>query len=71
MTRNLPTTAQAKIEAKRLRETLAAAGTLITHAQALEQIAHRHGYRDWNALHAAIANLPPAAWTPGGRVTGH
>jgi len=70
MTPDLPTTAEAKREARRLRNDLAAAGTAITHAQALETIAHRHGYRDWNALHAAMGNRPPGNWTQGGRVTG-
>jgi len=70
MTRDLPTTAQTKSEARRLRESLATAGTEISHAQALEKIAHQHGFRDWNALHAAIGNRPPDGCVPGGRVTG-
>jgi len=70
MTRDLPTTVQAKNEARRLREELAAKGTAISHAQALETTAHGHGYRDWNALCAAIRDQPPEGWTSGGRVTG-
>jgi len=70
MTRDLPTAAQAKAQARRLREDLAVESTAISHGQALEKIAHQHGFRDWNALHAAIDNRPPEGWTPGGRVTG-
>jgi hypothetical protein len=70
MKRTLPTRAAAKVQAKRLREELAAEGVLITHAQALEKIAHRHGFRDWNTMHAFIKNLDPEAWGIGGRVTG-
>lgn len=71
MTTDLPTTAQAKARAKRLREDLAAEGTTIGHAQALERLAQQHGFRDWNALHAAIRYRPPQGWTVGGRVTGY
>lgn len=70
MSRDLPTAARAKTRAKRLREDLAAVGTTISHAQALERVAQEHGFRDWNALHAAIRDLPPEGWTVGGRVTG-
>lgn len=70
MTRDLPTIATAKKEAKRLREALAGEGTAISHAQALERIAHGHGFRDWNALHAEMSDRPPQGWTAGGRVTG-
>ncbi len=70
MTRDLPTAAQAKALAKRLREDRASAGSAISHAQALEQIAHQHGFRDWNALSAAMGERPPDSWRPGGRVTG-
>ncbi|MEM7530416.1 MAG: glyoxalase superfamily protein [Pseudomonadota bacterium] len=70
MKRDLPTPTQAKSQARRLREDLAAAGIAISHGQALEKIAHRHGFRDWNALHAAIAERWGEAWRAGGRVTG-
>ena len=70
MKRDLPTLIEAKAEAKRLRADRATEGVQITHAQALEKTAHRHGFRDWNALHAAIRDLPPEGWSPGGRVTG-
>lgn len=70
MKRDLPTLAQAKVQAKRLRQDLAAEGAQISHAEALEKAAHRHGFRDWNAFHAAIRDLSPEGWSAGGRVTG-
>ncbi len=70
MSRHLPSNAEAKRQARRLREDLAARGSDVSHAQALEMVAHQHGFRDWNALHAAIGNRPPDGWTPGGRVEG-
>lgn len=52
----------AKAQAKALRAALQARGTAISHAQALELIAHQNGAKDWNTLHArlALSNLPPA-----------
>jgi hypothetical protein len=70
MTRDLPTIAQAKHEAKCLRADLAAEGAEMSHAQALEQIAQQYGFRDWNALHAALRDRPPQGWAAGGRVRG-
>lgn len=70
MTTHLPTIAQAKAQAKRLREQLAQDGTTISHGKALELMAHQLGFRDWNTLHAAIGNRPPDGYAPGGRVTG-
>jgi len=66
----LPTLAAAKSQAKRLRERLAAEDMPISHGHALELVAHQHGFRDWNAFHAAIGNRPPDAFVPGGRVQG-
>jgi hypothetical protein len=49
-----------KAQAKRLRASLnQSAGTALTHAQALELVAHQHGARDWNTLRAR--NGPPRA----------
>lgn len=45
----------AKSQAKALRASLAAQGTTILHAQALEIIAHQNGARDWNTLHAKLS----------------
>lgn len=70
MTTQLPTAAQAKDQAKRLREKLASEGTPMGHAKSLEHVAHDHGFRDWNALSAAINAGPQNTWGPGDRVTG-
>lgn len=70
MTRDLPTIAEAKQEARHLRATLAEQGEAISHAQALERVARRHGFRDWNAFHAEMRNRRPQGWQAGGRVTG-
>jgi len=66
----LPTLTAAKSQAKRLRDRLGSEGTAISHGHALELVAHQHGFRDWNAFHAAIGNRPPDAFVPGGRVQG-
>ena len=58
-----------KAEAKVLRQERAAS-LPIGQGQALEEIARRHGYRDWNT---ASATLPERVVVPlqvGGRVTG-
>lgn len=70
MTPNPPTVGQAKSEAKRLREDLAERGRTISHSQALEQIARRHGYRDWNTMRSSISDRPPPNFSKGGRVSG-
>ncbi|WP_109464941.1 glyoxalase superfamily protein [Albibacillus kandeliae] len=61
-----------KAEARRLRATLAEAGTKISHSDALERIARQHGARDWNTLRAQAVtrthNRRPLA--VGDRVTG-
>lgn len=60
-----------KAQAKRLRQELAGQGTAISHAQALELVAHQNGARDWNTLRALAArpgnNRPLAV---GDRVAG-
>lgn len=66
----LPTTTQAKSQAKALRIQLAAQGTEIGHAQALERVAQQYGFADWNTLSAIIANRPPTEWRIGARVRG-
>ncbi|MBW4985191.1 hypothetical protein KZZ07_21845 [Mameliella sp. CS4] len=70
MTRKLPTITEAKAEARRLRQKLSDQGTQTGNAQSLELVAQRYGFRDWNALHASIRDLPPEAWVPGQRVRG-
>lgn len=65
-----PSAASLKSEAKLLRETRAVAGKPITQGAALEEVARKHGYRDWNT---AVAALPERFVTPvqvGQRVKG-
>lgn len=68
-TTQIPTRDVLKTQAKRLRADMAARGQSITHAQALETIAHQWGARDWNTLSAQAAT-PAISWTPGQRVSG-
>ncbi len=68
----LPSLEDLKAQARRVRATLAADGTPIGHSRALELLAHQHGYRDWNTLHAALGNRPPPSPVAvGDRVRGH
>lgn len=70
MNRTLPTLADAKTHAKRLRADLDKQATQLSHAEALELVAHQNGFADWNAFHAAIGNRPPDGWAVGGRLQG-
>ncbi|WP_371732496.1 glyoxalase superfamily protein [Ruegeria sp. HKCCD9179] len=45
-----------KEQAKRLREKLKATGVSLSHSATLELLAHQHGVRDWNTLHAMAGN---------------
>jgi len=59
-----------KSEARALRDERSRAGSPIAHGQALEEVARRHGYRDWNT---ASATLPDRFVVPvqvGQRVRG-
>lgn len=58
-----------KTQAKRLRADLSTKGTKISHAAALETVAHQWGMRDWNTL-AAKADVSAIQYVPGQRVTG-
>lgn len=66
----LPTLSEAKTLAKTLRHRLAEAGETLPYAEALERTAKAHGFRDWNAFHAAIRDRVPEAWRSGARVSG-
>ena len=52
----IPTIEVLKTQAKDLRAR-ATTDSPISHAQALEQVAHGYGYRDWNTLRAAAAQV--------------
>lgn len=65
-----PSAASLKAEARVLRDERIAVGTPLTHGAALEEVARRHGFRDWNT---AAAALPERFVTPvqvGQRVKG-
>lgn len=68
-TQPIPTRAELKAQARRLRETLAAQGRPMPHAATLETVAHQWGARDWNTL-AALAPDAAPPWQIGQRVTG-
>ena len=70
MNTQLPSAAQAKDQAKRLRTKMAANGAPIGHAKSLELVAHQHGFRDWNTMFSAIGNGPPKGWAIGDKVSG-
>ncbi len=55
-TQNIAPVAELKAQARRLREKLRGAGVTLSHAQSLEMVAHQHGARDWNTLHAMAGN---------------
>lgn len=54
----LPSIDVLKNQAKRLRAELDAGGTPIGYGRSLEILAHQHGYKDWNTLHAAVGSQP-------------
>lgn len=70
MNTQLPSAAQAKDQAKRLRAKMAEDGASIGHAKSLELVAHQHGFRDWNTMFAAIGNGPSKGWAVGDKVSG-
>lgn len=67
---SLPSRAALKAQAKRLRTGLADTGQPISHAQALEAVAHQWGARDWNTLHAKASDDPRPQFAPSQRISG-
>lgn len=65
-----PSATSLKAEARLLREERARAGTPLAHGAALEEIARRHGYRDWNTAHAALPEQVASPVQVGQRVEG-
>ena len=59
-----------KSEAKALRDERNRAGTPLGQGQALEQIAKRHGFRDWNTASAALPERIAVPVQVGQRVAG-
>lgn len=66
-----PSTTTLKSEARALREQRASAGSPITHGAALEEVARRHGYRDWNTAAAALPERVVSPLQVGQRARGH
>ncbi|MFN3211124.1 MAG: glyoxalase superfamily protein [Roseovarius sp.] len=66
----LPSRDVLKGHARNLRQTLGRAGTPVSHATALEHLAHQWGYRDWNTLSDSAARPPARSWALGQRVSG-
>lgn len=64
------TTDDYKTQARRLRDALAATGSKVSHAQALELVARQHGHRDWNTLSAEAGNRKAAGLSLGEAVEG-
>ncbi|MGF1455465.1 MAG: glyoxalase superfamily protein [Alphaproteobacteria bacterium] len=71
MTVIVPSIDLLKREARRLRLVRRRTGTPLSHGAALQAVAHAHGFRNWNTLHAVAArqaaDLPYRA---GARVCG-
>lgn len=59
-----------KSEAKALREERSRSGAPLTHSAALEEVAHRHGYRDWNSASAILPDRIAIPLQVGQRVRG-
>ena len=66
----LNSVSEAKSKAKALRDALVGQGTRISHAQALELVAHQNGTRDWNTLHAKLSRAEPRTLQLGDEVRG-
>jgi hypothetical protein len=67
---DMPSTQTLKAEARALREERSHAGAPMTQGAALEAVAHRHGYRDWNTAAAALPDRVNTPTQVGQRVKG-
>lgn len=65
-----PSVTTLKAEARLLKEERARSSTPISHSAALEEVARRHGYRDWNTARAALPERIAVPVQVGQRVTG-
>lgn len=65
-----PSAQTLKSEARALREELKHIGQDVPHSAALEQIARRHGFRDWNTARAALPDRVAIPFQVGMRVKG-
>lgn len=74
--RHHPNVANLKAEARRYRASHSAQGRTLSHARALELVAHQHGFADWNTACAKAKSHPvpkrfPAGAQVEGRYLGH
>jgi len=67
---DIPSALTLKAEARALRSEREADGKPVSHAEALEMVAHNHGYRDWNTARAALPDRPRVPVQVGDRVAG-
>lgn len=65
-----PSISTLKSEAKVLREERARTGTPLGQGQALEEVARKHGYRDWNTASAVLPERIAIPVQVGQRVAG-
>ena len=71
MATRLPSLDELKAQARRLRSSLAEAGSDISHSKSLELVAKQLGFADWNTLYAKVGNEPPRkSFSVGDRVSG-
>lgn len=70
MTPTLHTRDHARARARALRAERAQAGERISHAAALERVAHEAGFASWNVLSARLSNQPEVPLNVGERVGG-
>lgn len=70
MTQTIFTRDRAKIRAKTLRAEALANGRLMSHSQALEQMARENGFSDWNVMSARLGNRPDFNFSVGDVVAG-
>ena len=66
----LPTVADLKIQAKRLRKALGKDGRMLSHSQALELVSAQYGFRDWNTASAMATRSNRLSFSVGDRVSG-
>ncbi len=66
----LPSIAQLKSQAKRLRSALAAKGQTLSHSQALELLSVQYGFKDWNTASATASRPNRMTIAVGDRVAG-
>jgi hypothetical protein len=65
-----PSAQTLKAEARALRDERSRAGLDLSHGAALEEIARRHGFRDWNTARAALPERVMVPFQVGMRVGG-